>query len=752
MKDSEDNSYDETNFEEEDLEEDDYVNTLNGETQYYLKATALNRPKVRGKIKYDLYAITNSQAYNDLIAKANNIAKHRNYHKEIKSIADIIEYNEYLTDNLMSKLKDRMNYDPFNVTLNYINQLKRIKIARDFEPEINLLQTVLAMPEFQARQYGIKSKNVINKILSFYTKKTEVVTRKGKDTNIYERFKAFYDAFEGKNRIITVTDQLLNTLHTVNSKSLMWMNLTAALKNVGTGHINIVSEATGGEFTTKATLLKAHEMYVKALPSLWASLGEYTCDNLDAALMKLAGNIFEDHIEAGVDNKTNIVSFGMAKWDNIMFSPNTIGEHYLQFATFLSAIQTHRIVRGTIMNYDQFVFSLREKLFEKMVDENTLTKYNDYKKKQEASKGNNVEFIDYLSRFIAFKKNNFTKEWKTNYAKAYKEALKDAKQKFESDYTTLYDAFELKDGIASIKENSGINLEDFAKFLGKVKGVNHSLHGIYNTFDKSMLSGKMWGEVILQFRKWLRPNLIRYWGKRIGKTMFDERLESYRSGAYIDMIDFLLTNCKNSYRETINKAIEENEDIDFATKAKAIFNGFCGLLYWFKDMNFRYNTLPQNQKANIKRALFNFTTLVGLTLCAGIMYYKSDDDDDLDDNLLFALASYTIYGVQTELYETSPLGLYSFYKRTMEAPIPFETSITNLTRLMYWTMIAPMILDEEDLVYDRGTYNGEDKRWIAFKKSIPLLNQENKLLYLPKNNTYYMQQNPILQMIVDLDK
>lgn len=735
-----------------DLEEDDYVNTLNGETQYYLKATALNRPKVRGKIKYDLYAITNSQAYNDLIAKANNIAKHRNYHKEIKSIADIIEYNEYLTDNLMSKLKDRMNYDPFNVTLNYINQLKRIKIARDFEPEINLLQTVLAMPEFQARQYGIKSKNVINKILSFYTKKTEVVTRKGKDTNVYERFKAFYDAFEGKNRIITVTDQLLNTLHTVNSKSLMWMNLTAALKNVGTGHINIVSEATGGEFTTKATLLKAHEMYVKALPSLWASLGEYTCDNLDAALMKLAGNIFEDHIEAGVDNKTNIVSFGMAKWDNIMFSPNTIGEHYLQFATFLSAMQTHRIVRGTIMNYDQFVFSLREKLFEKMVDENTLTKYNDYKKKQEASKGNNVEFIDYLSRFIAFKKNNFTKEWKTNYAKAYKEALKDAKQKFESDYTTLYDAFELKDGIASIKENSGINLEDFAKFLGKVKGINHSLHGIYNTFDKSMLSGKMWGEVILQFRKWLRPNLIRYWGKRIGKTMFDERLESYRSGAYIDMIDFLLANCKNSYRETINKAIEENEDIDFATKAKAIFNGFCGLLYWFKDMNFRYNTLPQNQKANIKRALFNFTTLVGLTLCAGIMYYKSDDDDDLDDNLLFALASYTIYGVQTELYETSPLGLYSFYKRTMEAPIPFETSITNLTRLMYWTMIAPMILDEEDLVYDRGTYNGEDKRWIAFKKSIPLLNQENKLLYLPKNNTYYMQQNPILQMIVDLDK
>jgi len=48
------------------LQEDDYKNTLSGETQYYLKATALNRPEVIGRIKYDLYAITNKEAY-DLI-------------------------------------------------------------------------------------------------------------------------------------------------------------------------------------------------------------------------------------------------------------------------------------------------------------------------------------------------------------------------------------------------------------------------------------------------------------------------------------------------------------------------------------------------------------------------------------------------------------------------------------------------------------------------------------------------------------
>ena len=199
-------------------------------------------------------------------------------------------------------------------------------------------------------------------------------------------------------------------------------------------------------------------------------------------------------------------------------------------------------------------------------------------------------------------------------------------------------------------------------------------------------------------------------------------------------------------------AFENDEDIDFATKAKAIFNGFCGLLYWFKDINFRYNTLPQAQKANIKRAMFNFTTLVGLSLVAASLYAAKDDDDELDENRFFALACYTIYGVQTELYETSPWGLYSFYKRTMEAPIPFETSMSNVLNLVYWTLIAPMIVDDEEMLYDRGTYKDEDKRWIAFKKTIPLFNQYNKMFYLPKNNTYYMQQNPILQMIVELNK
>ena len=34
----------------------------------------------------------------------------------------------------------------------------------------------------------------------------------------------------------------------------------------------------------------------------------------------------------------------------------------------------------------------------------------------------------------------------------------------------------------------------------------------------------------------------------------------------------------------------------------------------------------------------------------------------------------------------------------MEAPIPFETSMSNVLNLAYWTLIAPMIVDDEEML------------------------------------------------------
>ena len=720
-----------------DLQEDDYKNTLSGETQYYLKATALNKPRPRGNVRVnfaDIDTITNYDAY---ITRANKYANSKGYKQEIKTVADVVKYNQYLRDKQFNKLRDRVNYDPVNVMLNYIEQIKRVKINRDFEPELLLLQSVIGLNEFEARRNSVKGRNVINKVLSKLTGKTEVITEKGKETRVYDRYKEFFDAFEGKNRINGPVDQIINILHTMNSKSLMWLNVTAAIKNIGTGHINVVSEAVGGEFTNQKALLKAHERYIKAIPALLASLGDYETDNLDVALMKLSGNIFEDQRDAGFDNKVNIVSNALAAWDNIMYMPNSAGEHYLQFTMFLSTLDTHRIVKGEIMNYEQYTRSVRDKVFESILTEEQKESYKDY--------------FETIQDFIAYPANNFTKAQKKEFANKYREAMKEGRKAFEQ-HSVVRDAFELQDGRAVLKENAEIDLETFAKFLGKVKGVNHSLHGIYNTFDKSSLSGMMLGEVVLQFRKWLRPNMIRNYGKKVGKVIFDERLEAYRSGAYTDWAKFIFANASYAWKNTLREAREAGEDVNFLTYSKALFKGFAGFVMFAKDMSFRYKTMPEREKANIRRTTFNFLTLVGLSALACILYNMKDDDDDLDDSIAFSMLTYAIYGVQTELFETTPHGIYSFYKRTTEAPIPFETTLGHWQDVLYWLLLGNLINDEEDLIYDRGTYKGQSKLSVALKRAVPLKNQYNKIINLPANDTYYMQQNWILQLIASMSK
>lgn len=728
------------------FQEDDYINTLSGDIQYYRKATAMNRPKIYGRYIPNVDDIDSIKDYNDFIDKVNRNAKKRNYKKEITNLKDVREYNTWIKEQHLAKYASRMNTDPFNTLINYVNQVKVIKVKRDFEPELYALQYILASDMFQARGKSTKNKNTINKVLSFLTKRTEIIQKKGKDTYAYDRFKTFLDAFEGKAVINNKVSQILNVLHISNSRSVMLMNITAAIKNIGTGHVGIVSEATGNEFTTKATLLKAHTIYVKALPALFASLGEFTTDNLDAAIMKYCGSIFEDQMDINVQSNINPLADTLAKWDNLGYLPNTIGEHYLQFATFFAAMQTHRVVAGTIMNYEQFTRSLREQLFVSMLTDEQKTKYEDYKKRTIEYEGSNVETFDFINRFISYHNNEITTEFKKEFVKRYKEQMKDAKAKFEANHPTVYEQFKLKDGRAKLKEDSNITIMELSKFMGKVKGVNHSLHGIYNTFDKAAISGSMLGEVVLQFKKWLRPNFIRYYGKRVGKVIYDERLEAYRSGAYTSFAKFILHNCIYEYKNTIMNAKENSEDVTFMTYSKALFNAIGGLIMFGKDMALRYNMLPEAEKANIRRTSFNMLAILSLTLIAAILLALKDDDDELDDSILYATLSYFIYGTQTEVYETTPLGLYSFYKRTTESVLPFERTLNNWIEIIYLSTIAQLIMDEEDLVYDRGTYKDESKLKVKVLQSIPFVNQYYKLINLPSNDTYYLMQNPLLQL------
>ena len=164
-----------------------------------------------------------------------------------------------------------------------------------------------------------------------------------------------------------------------------------------------------------------------------------------------------------------------------------------------------------------------------------------------------------------------------------------------------------------------------ADFIKRVEALNQSMHGIYNTLDRSVIQNTLSGEIVFQFRKWMRPTWIRYMGDRYSpfsnkdKSTFNERLGKRRSGAFADFGRFMRT----AY--IINKYKKGNDP-----ELNAFVNLFAEYANFLKNYTYYYNLLTPTQQANVRRTYAFITTLLGLTVLvtvAGICY--GDDDDDM---------------------------------------------------------------------------------------------------------------------------
>ena len=166
-----------------------------------------------------------------------------------------------------------------------------------------------------------------------------------------------------------------------------------------------------------------------------------------------------------------------------------IGEHQIQNTVLLAMLHSHRVVKGEIMSYANYA---------KQFDISAAVK----KMTEEGKSSEEIKlYID----------NN-------------KKDAKVLKKEFE-EYGKLIDEYELKNGEAVLKEGSVITDKQLSNFKNKVIGVNQKLHGIYNKDDAAMLQRYALARLGMQFRKWIRPAWNRRFGRRFGKTDYNERLE-----------------------------------------------------------------------------------------------------------------------------------------------------------------------------------------------------------------------------------
>ncbi|HNQ20389.1 MAG TPA: hypothetical protein PKI46_04935, partial [Bacteroidales bacterium] len=299
------------------------------------------------------------------------------------------------------------------------------------------------------------------------------------------------------------------------------------------------------------------------------------------------------------------------------------------------------------------------------------------------------------------------------------------KQEFEK-YPSVIDIYELKDGYSQIKEDVKLGDKEIFNFRERVKGVNQRLHGIYNSEDAAILQRNALGRLGMQFRKWMRPMWNKRFGRRFGKTDYNERVRDYESGMYTDTFKFLFKPVSDNWKEY------KNQQERSAVKAFGyILEGFKNSMINWK---LRYHTLSEVEKANFKRTAAEMLFLASVIILGYMAKGMKDADDDERKDLVLALYfADRLYG---ELTTFTPMGIAREGNRLFNSPSPVFNTVEDVFKLLKNLFLYP-IRDEEDRVFKTGIYHGHDKVEIYGKDLIPVYTQYQRLKFLNENMQRY---------------
>lgn len=270
----------------------------------------------------------------------------------------------------------------------------------------------------------------------------------------------------------------------------------------------------------------------------------------------------------------------------------------------------------------------------------------------------------------------------TSLAIAHKYILKDASGK----NVNLYDAFEvaytdpvnktgaflkLKEGVTKL-DGSEFSYEDIRRFSEKCAGVNFRLQGIYNKNDKSPIQAHWYGQLIIMYRKWIRPSLVR----RYGNTSYNNLTESWNEGYWLTTWRFI-------------KQIASDFD-HFSTAVK---------LNW--------QNLDEYERTNVRKAAAEIGILIGTMMAIALMKAKGDDDDDFERNSRIPL--YLLYKIRNSVGTLAPTP-ESLNEGLKLLASPFAALNTIKKGIAFMNVMNPSNWTEESKIKSgryKGKYRGE---------------------------------------------
>lgn len=583
------------------------------------------------------------------------------------------------------------------------------------------------------------------------------------DTRLQEQFdnwvrRLVYDQYKIPQNKLTRTASMLQSF---TSAKFMMLNITGGIGNITVGESAISGEYIAKEYFTPTGWLKGKNMWRHAIPSFIRGMANEDSTTLADALVKFMNIVDFDEVNnrptVHLDSDTVL-----NKIRDFMYSPNSMGEHFMQNGTMFSMFFDNRMVKvpdaesnGRLgyeaMTWEQYKNKFHEYAMRNIIggNEELLNKYETFKKDILADDNKKKEYV-WNRRDIntEFANLYLTKEQKKQFITERKKLEKEAKVKFE-ELPTVMDQVDLKDGRLAFKEGSILaelqakskdkEVGDGYMFLGYMKGkvisVNKKIHGVYDKLGAAQLEKQWWGSLAMQYHKHIYPGVMKHYRR---KGYFNEERGTKEIGCAPALFDFLTTPIRKLRyeKEMSDGQVEVLESLQVLLKGYAEFA---------MNLQTNWQLMPKWQRASIERAAGDVVGALG-GICTALAVRCIWDDDDLKNSLWGNLMLYEADELTTQSMMYNMLFLPQQFDQLWSSPIAGVTAGKDI--MAACNNIAAYVMDDDyDPNYTSGRYAGQNKIIVKLGRQIPIYRSLNNLATLDKANSYYKTGDNLLTLI-----
>ena len=583
------------------------------------------------------------------------------------------------------------------------------------------------------------------------------------DTRLQEQFdnwvrRLVYDQYKIPQNKLTRTASMLQSF---TSAKFMMLNITGGIGNITVGESAIAGEYIAKEYFTPTGWLKGKNMWRHAIPSFIRGMANEDSTTLADALVKFMNIVDFDE----VNNRPTVhldADTVLNKIRDFMYSPNSMGEHFMQNGAMFSMFFDNRMVKvpdaesnGRLgyeaMTWEQYKNKFHEYAMKNIIggNEELLNKYETFKKDILADDNKKKEYV-WNRRDIntEFANLYLTKEQKKQFITERKKLEKEAKVKFE-ELPTVMDQVDLKDGRLAFKEGSILaelqakskdkEVGDGYMFLGYMKGkvisVNKKIHGVYDKLGAAQLEKQWWGSLAMQYHKHIYPGVMKHYRR---KGYFNEERGTKEIGCAPALFDFLTTPIRKLRyeKEMSDGQVEVLESLQVLLKGYAEFA---------MNLQTNWQLMPKWQRASIERAAGDVVGALG-GICTALAVRCIWDDDDLKNSLWGNLMLYEADELTTQSMMYNMLFLPQQFDQLWSSPIAGVTAGKDI--MTACNNIAAYVMDDDyDPNYTSGRYAGQNKIIVKLGRQIPIYRSLNNLATLDKANSYYKTGDNLLTLI-----